>query len=296
MAKKTCFVVGPIGKEGTDARVRADALLKHIIKKVLEAPPFEMDVQRADEMEPGLITQQIIERVVNANLVVADLTDRNANAHYELALRHVTRKPIVHMLLEGQALPFDIAHQRTIYYDTQDLDAAEQAKVDLAKHVDAVLRNPEAADNPIAAALLVLDLAKSKGTTDQTLARILKAVTELREDLRLVQRDRDTILGTTVRQMLGKPRGLAALRSAFFDYEKHSQQEGLLRYLDKARAGEAAERAAAPPATPAPVCANCGKPIVGPVGRRSSDSAPIHWEGKCPPPEGGLLSDAMPTR
>src|SRR5436309_15920252 len=25
---KTCFVVGPIGKEGTDARVRADALLK----------------------------------------------------------------------------------------------------------------------------------------------------------------------------------------------------------------------------------------------------------------------------
>ena len=44
------------------------------------------DVTRADEMQPGLISQQIIASVVNADLVVADLTDRNANAHYELAL------------------------------------------------------------------------------------------------------------------------------------------------------------------------------------------------------------------
>ncbi len=139
---KTCFVIGPIGKDGTEARIRADALLKHIVKKVLEAPPFGMDVKRADEMEPGLISQQIIASVVNADLVVADLTDRNANAHYELALRHVTRKPVVHMLLAGQALPFDIAHQRTVFYDTSNLDAAEQAKADLAKHVDAVLKNP----------------------------------------------------------------------------------------------------------------------------------------------------------
>jgi len=258
---KTCFVIGPIGKDGTEARIRADALLKHIVKKVLEAPPFGMDVKRADEMEPGLISQQIIASVVNADLVVADLTDRNANAHYELALRHVTRKPVVHMLLAGQALPFDIAHQRTVFYDTSNLDAAEQAKADLAKHVDAVLKNPEAADNPIAVALLVLDLAKSRDTTDQTLARILTALTELREELRSERKPRET-------------------RTFNFDPQ-------MLRTVGEALSG--LKIGPASPASQAPTCANCGKPIVGPVGRRSSDSAPIHWEGKCPPPEGGLL-------
>jgi|SRR5882724_1127186 len=262
MVKKTCFVVGPIGKEGTDVRVRADALLKHIVRKVLEAPPFEMDVTRADEMQPGLISQQIIASVVNADLVVADLTDRNANAHYELALRHVTRKPIVHMLLAGQALPFDIVHQRTVFYDTSNLDAAEQAKEDLARHADAVLKDPEAADNPITAALLVLDLAKSRDTTDQTLAKILTAITELREELRGQQKPRET-------------------QTFNFDAQ-------MIRNVGEALRG--LKIGPASPASQAPTCANCGKPIVGPVGRRSSDSAPIHWEGKCPPPEGGLLS------
>jgi len=31
------------------------------------------------------------------------------------------------------------------------------------------------------------------------------------------------------------------------------------------------------------------------LGRRSSDKAAIHPEGKCPPPEGGLLSYVMPS-
>src|SRR2546429_1032489 len=100
---KTCFVVGPIGDEGTPTRERADALLEFIVKRVLEAPPFDMAVRRADEIQkPGLITQQVIERVVNADLVAADLTDHNPNAFYELALRHVTRKPVVQWYCAGK--------------------------------------------------------------------------------------------------------------------------------------------------------------------------------------------------
>src|SRR3989442_8011901 len=112
---KTCFVVGPIGPADSETRKRSDALLEYIIKKVLEAAPFQMTVDRADEIQkPGLITQQVIERVVNADLVVADLTDQNANAFYELALRHALNKPVVHLVLSNQIenIPFDIAHQR----------------------------------------------------------------------------------------------------------------------------------------------------------------------------------------
>ncbi len=309
----TCFVVGPIGDEGTEARARADALLKHIIKKVLEAPPFGMVVTRADEMEPGLITQQIIERVVNADLVVADLTDRNANALYELALRHVTRKPVVHMLLAGQKLPFDIADQRTIYYDTKDLDVADQAKEDLKKQADAVLKNPEAADNPIMAALTVLRLRDSTTSTDQALARVLTELGELREDLRIVRRTLAPPVAegpTTTKAFLDAyqamnlgfgpseglknlvesmdrlkgtdPQRMTALRQAIAKIKLNqamSDNTTLTKTLS-----ELSERLKLPDSRP--TCANCGQPIAGPVGQRSADNAPIHWEGNCPrPPE-----------
>jgi hypothetical protein len=50
-----------------------------------------MKVERADEMEPGLITHQVIERVVNADLVVVDLAGPNPNVMYELALFGTSR-------------------------------------------------------------------------------------------------------------------------------------------------------------------------------------------------------------
>lgn len=99
MSKKTCFVVGPIGEPDSEIRKRADDLLNYIIKEVLgEGTSFDMLVDRSDEMQkPGLIPQQIIERVVHADLVVADLADlENPNVMYELALRHVSREPVVH--------------------------------------------------------------------------------------------------------------------------------------------------------------------------------------------------------
>src|ERR1051325_300073 len=90
---KACFVIGPIDKPGTEVRRRSDNLLHYIIKEVLMAEPLKFDaVERADEMAtPGLITNQVIERVVNADLVVADLAGLNPNVMSELALRHALR-------------------------------------------------------------------------------------------------------------------------------------------------------------------------------------------------------------
>jgi len=52
-------------------------------------------VIRADKIsEPGIITTQIIGHIVDAELVIADLTDKNPNVFYELAIRHAIRNPI----------------------------------------------------------------------------------------------------------------------------------------------------------------------------------------------------------
>lgn len=71
-----CFVVGPIGKDGSPERKHADLLLHAVIKEVLEAKEFGYKVKRADEdADPGMIGDRVISDIIHAELVVADLTD-----------------------------------------------------------------------------------------------------------------------------------------------------------------------------------------------------------------------------
>ena len=70
--EKMCFVIAPIGLEGTDIRKRSDRVFKHIIDPVVRAQGYQ--AIRADHIStPGVITSQIIDHVLNAHLVVADL-------------------------------------------------------------------------------------------------------------------------------------------------------------------------------------------------------------------------------
>ena len=70
---KRCFVISPFGKDA-DEQKRYEQVLNHLIKHVLEP---DYDVKRFDEIdETGLIRNQIIERLLDDELVVADLTDR----------------------------------------------------------------------------------------------------------------------------------------------------------------------------------------------------------------------------
>jgi hypothetical protein len=49
-----CFVLGPIGKDGSSERKHSDLLLNAIIKHVLQKEEFGYTVKRADEdADPG---------------------------------------------------------------------------------------------------------------------------------------------------------------------------------------------------------------------------------------------------
>ena len=98
---KTCFVISPIGVEGSETRKRADDAFEGIIKPAVE--PLGYKPVRADHLKsPGKITDQVIEIITEAPLVIADLTDLNANVFYELSLRHISEKPVVHIIHKDQ--------------------------------------------------------------------------------------------------------------------------------------------------------------------------------------------------
>jgi hypothetical protein len=171
--EKVCFVLSPIGDENSPIRKRADNVLDHIIRPA--APGYT--VLRADKIEaPGHITMQIVQHILDAPLVVADLTGHNANVFYELELRHVVRKPVIHMIDAEERIPFDVAPQRTIRFDAQDLGSAAAARDELARQTKAVEADPTNLDNPFSIALDVETLRRSDVSSDRMLSRLISVV------------------------------------------------------------------------------------------------------------------------
>ena len=124
---KKCFVVSPIGGEGTDIRKRADQVYKYIIAPVCEQCGFE--AVRVDQInQADSITQTIIDMLLQSELVIADMTGHNPNAFYEMGFRACTKKPMIHIKEKGEKIPFDIAGIRAFDYDLTDLDAVAEVK------------------------------------------------------------------------------------------------------------------------------------------------------------------------
>jgi hypothetical protein len=177
-----CFVIAPIGKEGSDVRVRSDQVLKHIIKPAANECGYE--TVRADQIsEPGLITSQVIQHVVDDPLVIADLTGWNPNVFYELSLRHALKRPVVQIIQANEVIPFDIAASRTIHVDHHDLDSVAKAKDEIVRQVKAVERNPTDVDTPISVAIELQLLRQSENPLEKSNAEILTTLSEIRSTL-----------------------------------------------------------------------------------------------------------------
>lgn len=176
---KTCFVIAPIGEEGSETRERSDQILNHIIKPTAEECGYL--ALRADEIpEPGMITAQVIQHVVDDPMVIADLTDWNANVFYELALRHAISKPAVHIIEAGQKIPFDVAGTRTINVNYHNLDSVHACKLELAKQIRAVEKDPSLVDNPISVSVELQSLRQSGNPLEKSAAEIMSMLQEIR--------------------------------------------------------------------------------------------------------------------
>lgn len=97
--------------------------------------------------EPGSITNQVIQYVLESKMVIANLTGLNPNVMYELAIRHASRKPVICIAEDNTKLPFDITTERTIFY-TDDMYGAVKLQDQLNAKIQAALEGA-VVDNPI---------------------------------------------------------------------------------------------------------------------------------------------------
>lgn len=176
---KSCFVIAPIGRDNTDIRKRSDQILRHIIDPVVIEAGYAPAL-RADRIsESGRITQQVIQHVTDDDLVIADLTGSNPNVYYELAIRHALGKPFVQLLTGSDPLPFDVADQRTIMIDHQDLDSVASAKEELSRQIMA-LSGPDArVETPLSFSVDLAALRSSDNPLENTAGEMLEMLQTL---------------------------------------------------------------------------------------------------------------------
>lgn len=187
MARKECFVLAPLGLEGSEVRRRSNDLLEYVIRPATEQTGYT--VARADEISaPGLITTQIIIHTIESPLVIADLSGRNPNVLYELGIRHAVGKPVIQITTDAHDLPFDVSAMRSIIVDLSSLDSVVNAKTQLAEAILHLEENPESADSPVTAAVDLQSL-NALGIT---------------RDLKTIPTDRsDPALFSTIMSVLG---------------------------------------------------------------------------------------------
>ena len=197
---KTCFVIAPIGEEDSKTRKRSDQILKYIVNPAAAECGYK--AIRADQIsEPGIITSQVIQHIVEDPLVIADLTDRNPNVFYELAIRHALKKPLVQIIKRDETIPFDVAATRTIFVDHQDLDSVEKAKGEIVKQIKSVEKDASQIDTPISVALDLQSLKQSDNPEQRSLADMVEAISQLRSTV-IAMEARLGIMGSLITRLL----------------------------------------------------------------------------------------------
>lgn len=136
----SCFVIMGYGKK-TDFKQNKsfdlDKTYRNIIKPAAEAAGYACE--RADEIQhAGIIDVPMYERLLMADLVIADVSTANVNAFFELGVRYALRPKTTIVIAEKNfEIGFDMGHVVIRRYDHLgpgiDYEEVERLKAELTK-------------------------------------------------------------------------------------------------------------------------------------------------------------------
>jgi tetratricopeptide (TPR) repeat protein len=198
-AKKKCFVVMGFGTKTDFQQQKAydlDKTYRTIIRAAVNDAGLEC-IRADDVIHSGIIDKPMYELLLNADVVVADLSTSNANAIYELGVRHALRPCTTIVIAEQNfKFPFDIGHLLIRPYkhggEWIDAEDAATAREALAKAIKE-LADKNDVDSPVYTFLPKLlqsngdevteaQPAAAAAEPDQTVTLLMKMFRQARAD------------------------------------------------------------------------------------------------------------------
>jgi len=153
--QKRCFVIMGFGIKtdfATGRKLDLNKSYRLLVKPVIESKGLECI--RADEIpHSGAIDAPMYRELLQADLVIADLSTANPNALYELGVRHALKPRTTIVISEDKMpYPFDLNHIKITPYshlgDAIDFEEVERFRKVLGETIDSVLQI-EDIDSPV---------------------------------------------------------------------------------------------------------------------------------------------------
>ena len=139
--KKRCFVIMPFSSTKSCTEAEWLDIFENTIKPAVDESGFDYECFRAS-LEIGNIIRNILDSLYTADVVIADLTDRNPNVFYELGVRHALKNATILIAQDIEHVPFDLNHYATLVYDWKTKSGKDEFKRRMKKTLSIINANP----------------------------------------------------------------------------------------------------------------------------------------------------------
>ncbi len=146
--KKKCFVIMPISKSKSCSRDEWAGIFDHMIKPAVTGSKLGFDCEQA-KPRTGALIKDILEKLNRADVVIADLTDKNPNVFYELGIRHTLKNRTILITQNINHVPSDLRSYWVVTYK-KDLTGASEFKKGVREILREMQKDPDKPDSPVA--------------------------------------------------------------------------------------------------------------------------------------------------
>jgi hypothetical protein len=112
-------------------------LFEDVLKPVCDSLGLEAYLAN-DTYGPGLIISDIERQIIEARIVVADITPKNMNVYFEVGYAHALKKDTLLIAGKTDELPFDVSPFRVLFYE-DSIAGKKKVEAGLRKHLEAII-------------------------------------------------------------------------------------------------------------------------------------------------------------
>jgi hypothetical protein len=175
--KRDCYVIMPFSATASSTAEQWTEIYEEVFRPAVLECGYTCDRARPGT---GSLPRGIVESLRSSFLVLADITDRNANVFYELGIRHALSRRTIIVSQLGQSPPSDLGGYWHLQYGTSPRQVSA-FKADMKRLTQAIEADPERSDNPVADYLEGEDISINRAVNLHNLKKLSALYTELSE-------------------------------------------------------------------------------------------------------------------
>jgi hypothetical protein len=172
---KDLFVIMPFSSTATCTEEQWTEIYENVFKPAIVECGYSCERAKC---KTGSLIKSIIEKLRNARIVLADITDRNPNVFYELGVRHSLSKRTIIVAQANQQAPSDLLGYWFIKYGTTP-GRVTQFREEIRRLLNEIEENPDKSDNPVSDYLAQESISLYSQVNTDNIKKLTALYTEL---------------------------------------------------------------------------------------------------------------------